>query len=274
MHLSNFAVASGLLAGAAAWYIYKQRPKPKSKQYPKILLLGDSITQRGDDPAMEGWAASLRYFYIRRADVVNRGHGGYNSRWGLYVLKELLKRPSYDDLILSTIWWGANDSVLPEMNPKQFVPVEEYEQNLQEMVDLLLGRVATSKIIMITPPPVDGPKWMEWLAENRTGAWGADPPDRETSNTMLYADAVRRVAARNEVALVDLWEGKSKLDPARHLSDGLHLNSAGNKLVYDAIKATLEALYQEILPKDKHQPMIFMHQSKIDPFNYESTILP
>ena len=53
-----------------------------------------------------------------------------------------------------------------------------------------------------------------------------------------------------------------------------YLNSAGNKLVYDAIKATLEALYQEILPKDKHQPMIFMHQSKIDPFNYESTILP
>ena len=73
-----------------------------------------------------------------------------------------------------------------KMNPKQFVPVEEYEQNLQEMVDLLLGRVATSKIILITPPPVDGPKWMEWLAENRTGAWGADPPDRETSNTMLY----------------------------------------------------------------------------------------
>jgi len=205
---------------------------------------------------------------------MNRGHGGYNSRWGLYVLKELLKRPSYDDLILSTIWWGANDSVLPQMNPKQHVPLEEYEQNLQEMVDLLLGRVATSKIIMITPPPVDGPKWMEWLAENRTGAWGADPPDRETSNTMLYADAVRRVAARNDVALVDLWEGSSRLDPASHLSDGLHLNSAGNRVVYEAITATLEQRYQDILPKDKHQPMIFMHQSKVDPLNYESTILP
>ena len=68
---------------------------------------------------------------------------------------------------------------------------------------------------------------MEWLAENRTGAWGADPPDRETSNTILYAEAVRRVAAHNDVALVDLWEGKSRLDPARHLSDGLHLNNAG-----------------------------------------------
>ena len=50
-----------------------------------IVLFGDSLTQRGFEP--EGWAAALAHYYGRRADVYNRGYGGYNTRWGRELAK-------------------------------------------------------------------------------------------------------------------------------------------------------------------------------------------
>lgn len=38
---------------------------------PKVLLFGDSITARSFDSM--GWGASLAHYYMRKADVVNRG---------------------------------------------------------------------------------------------------------------------------------------------------------------------------------------------------------
>jgi hypothetical protein len=48
---------------------------------PRILLVGDSITQESFQP--NGWGSALANWYIRRADVINRGLDGYNTRWVL-----------------------------------------------------------------------------------------------------------------------------------------------------------------------------------------------
>mmetsp|Transcript_7532 Transcript_7532/g.13735 ORF Transcript_7532/g.13735 Transcript_7532/m.13735 type:complete len:105 (+) Transcript_7532:2454-2768(+) len=42
--------------------------------------------------------------YVRRADVLNRGFSGYNSRWA----KEILDRIGTDDLCLATVLLGAS----------------------------------------------------------------------------------------------------------------------------------------------------------------------
>jgi len=55
-----------------------------------------------------------------------------------------------------TIFYGANDSSLLQLNSRQHVPLERYEENLGKIIDrfLYLG-VSSDKIILIAPPPVD-----------------------------------------------------------------------------------------------------------------------
>lgn len=79
---------------------------------------GDSITQRGFAPG--GWAAALADRWQRRADVVNRGYSGYNTRWALQLVDRVFlplaagaQPPA--QLALAVIWFGANDAALPDL---------------------------------------------------------------------------------------------------------------------------------------------------------------
>jgi lysophospholipase L1-like esterase len=47
--------------------------------------------------------------------VVNRGFGGYNSRWGLKLLEQVLQqtKAAGQQVALMTIWFGANDAAIP-----------------------------------------------------------------------------------------------------------------------------------------------------------------
>lgn len=69
------AVAAGAVPASAAVDVHQ----PTTLTRPQIWLLGDSLTQQAAAP--EGWATALCSWYARKADVVNRGFSGYNSRW-------------------------------------------------------------------------------------------------------------------------------------------------------------------------------------------------
>lgn len=51
---------------------------------------------------------------VRQVDVANRGFGGYNSRWGLKLLQQVLAQSDARRVALLTIWFGANDAALPD----------------------------------------------------------------------------------------------------------------------------------------------------------------
>jgi lysophospholipase L1-like esterase len=55
---------------------------------PAVLLFGDSLTERSLDPE-GGWGAVVAHHFARKVDVINRGFGGYNSRWALPVLEQV-----------------------------------------------------------------------------------------------------------------------------------------------------------------------------------------
>lgn len=80
------------------------------RKLPTAVLFGDSITQEGSDPAMQGWVSALTAYWVRRVDVVNRGFGGYTSRWGLQLFDSvvLARRPE-----VIFLFFGANDAVVP-----------------------------------------------------------------------------------------------------------------------------------------------------------------
>eukprot|EP00877_Chromochloris_zofingiensis_P013127 jgi/Chrzof1/8068/UNPLg00113.t1 len=78
---------------------------------PMFVLLGDSITEFSFEEY--GWGSLLSTEYLRRADVINRGFGGYNSQLGVYVMDEFLSSFKPHTIKLVTIGFGANDACIP-----------------------------------------------------------------------------------------------------------------------------------------------------------------
>ena len=70
--------------------------------------------------------------------MVNRGFSGYNTRWSKLLLPQVLDNKMTTDVAAVTIFLGANDSNVKELNPVQHVPLEEYKQNLVDMVEYLM----------------------------------------------------------------------------------------------------------------------------------------
>ena len=81
---------------------------------------------------------SLLYLYShRKFDIVNRGFSGYNSRWCKIILPKLMTEKDVKDTHLFTIFLGANDSVDSKLCPAQHVPLEEFRNNIKDMVEYL-----------------------------------------------------------------------------------------------------------------------------------------
>ena len=110
---------------------------------PAIVLFGDSITQQGFGmDGNIGWASLLSSDYSRRADVLNRGFSGYNTRMGLDLLPSILSpaiatttknnNGGGSGILFATVFFGANDASLP--GERQHVPVEEYGRNLEKII--------------------------------------------------------------------------------------------------------------------------------------------
>ncbi|KAI8902653.1 SGNH hydrolase [Globomyces pollinis-pini] len=225
----------------------------------QILLFGDSITQQGFGLDRSGFAASLQNAYIRKVDIINRGLSGYNTRWCLKVVDQVLssiERKHPTKTLLTILFLGANDSVVDGV---QTVPLEEYKQNL---IELCTKIQSVSPVLLITPPPVDGAKWT----------------DRTLSNTKMYRDACIGVAEELSVDYVDTWKEflgnslKFEQKLADELfDDGLHLASKANKLLYVAIIRKIKSKFPLLHP-DILQPTL-PWWADIDPDNVQESLL-
>ena len=218
---------------------------------PSIILFGDSITEQAfgfkgpDFPPIEfGWASLLAADYSRRADVISRGFSGYTSRHAVEMLPRIFPGPPVEPCLFCTVFFGANDGALP--GELQHVPVEEYGQNLVKIVKHIRSTFDSTSfpILLITPPPFDAPKWMSHK--------GFDTPGRDNQVAKTYGDKVKDIATELEMcSVVDTWallEGASPDIMGKYLSDGLHLNEEGNRLVHKGIVDVLARDYPNVLP--------------------------
>ncbi|KAF1887917.1 hypothetical protein Lal_00023925 [Lupinus albus] len=99
----------------------------------EIVLLGDSITEQSFRDG--GWGATLANAYSRKADILVRGYGGYNTKWALFLLHHIFPLGSPKPPIATTIFFGANDAaLLGRTSERQHVPIEDYKQNLRKIV--------------------------------------------------------------------------------------------------------------------------------------------
>lgn len=244
-----------------------------TKRRPNILLFGDSLTQRGfGENGFVGWASLLASAYTRRADIINRGFGGYNSNHALDVWPNIEPILEETPLLFVTIFFGANDAALP--GESQHVSIDDYYHNLLEITVKVRQRLQQQQplpegvilptIFLFTPPPVDEVAYANFI--NKTES------TRLNQITQRYGDAVKQVVqdcnAQNSThdkttttapvcALVDTWsllEGNNATVYPKYLLDGLHLNELGNRKIYQGLMDIIDSQFPLLAPKTHDHP--------------------
>jgi lysophospholipase L1-like esterase len=199
---------------------------------PTIILFGDSITQHSFEDG--GWGGAVADLFARRSDVLNRGFGGYNTRWARHLLPSMFPDNCQQHLLV-TCWFGANDAAAP--GEKAHVPLEEFAENLRHILKRLCK--VSKHVIVITPPPVHGPTRLAFQRQ-KYGDRASGILERTTEQAEQYSAAVRRVAAECGVPVLDVHQ-LMRADPgwprfvggpgAHDLGDGLHLSREGQQFV-------------------------------------------
>jgi lysophospholipase L1-like esterase len=211
------------------------------KPVSQIVLFGDSITQQSFSPG--GFGVTLADRYQRRADVLNRGFSGYNTRWALEMLP-LLRDSTCSSTCFVTVFFGANDASLIEQNPRQHVPIEEYGANLKQIVKQLRSNCPAATIVIVCPPPVCHEQRLTFLRTRYPETFNGEL-ERTNEAAGKYAATAEAVAAELSVPCVNLWQAMQDSAPndAWHsfLSDGLHLSPQGNAFVAQALVDAIQA---------------------------------
>jgi len=82
----------------------------------------------------------------------------------------------------------------------QHVPLARYKHNLIAIINHPLVKAQAPRIILVTPPPIN-----QYATEEADRAKGHSQARRTAQHTKSYADAVKEVAAADDVACLDLW---------------------------------------------------------------------
>lgn len=226
------------------------------RQMKTAVLFGDSITQEAFDPSRMGWVSSLSAYWVRRIDVISRGYGGYNSRWGLKILDEAVVAIKPDVVI---IFFGANDAVDPQV--PQSVPLIEYVNNLRAMVGTLRSKLPSTTVILMTPPAVYEPV----LEEGNRLKGKALLRDRTVERTGKYANAVMALGEELGLSVVDNFYSMDPTQASRevYFRDGLHLSAKGNQKVFSNIVTVIERDFPELNPDPEKTEMVWPHWSRV-----------
>ena len=181
-----------------------------------ILMLGDSLTdgyglERSQAfPALVAQkikAAGLPY------EVVNAGLSGDTTSGGLRRLPRYLDR-KIDVLVLEL---GINDAF-------RGVPLTEMRRNLQGIIDRTRAKNPTAQIV---------------IAGMQLPVAGADGYVREFGQ--MYAE----LAEKNKAALIPYLLAGVGGDPAMNISDRIHPNAAGQRVLADTVWQVLEPVLRK-----------------------------
>lgn len=220
----------------------------------KIVTFGDSTT--APRPNVEIYTDQLR---ARFPDVqfVNRGVGGNDTGMAsLRFEKDVLaERPQ-----LVIVQFGINDSTVdvwkvpPRSEPR--VSLTIFEHNMRRFI--LDIRKAGGFPVLMTPNQI------RWTDELRR-LYGKPPydPASETGFSGIlakYAAITRKLAFEYQVPLVDVfalydkWEKDHQLSGSKLLTDGMHPNSDGQRLVADALEPIVKQFLANPPPSVKSPP--------------------
>ncbi len=182
-----------------------------------ILVLGDSLSQGFGLAPNEAYPRLLAK-KLRAAglnfQVTNASAAGGTTEGGLERLPPHLKRKI--DIFIVEL--GINDAF-------RGVPVDQIQNNLQQIIDKVRARNPSVRIL------IAGMQLPNYAADDYVSAFGK-----------MFAD----LAAKNGAALVPYLLQSVAGDSSRNLSDGIHPNAAGQKVLAETVWQVLEPIAREV----------------------------
>ena len=182
-----------------------------------ILVLGDSLSQGFGLTPSEAYpmllAKKLRVAGLN-FQVTNASAAGGTTEGGLARLPGHLKR-KVNIFILEL---GINDAF-------RGVPVNQIQNNLQQIIDKVTARNPRVRVV------IAGMQLPNYAADDYVSAFGK-----------MFAD----LAAKNGAALVPYLLQSVAGDPSMNLSDGIHPNAAGQKILAETVWHVLKPIARQI----------------------------
>ena len=187
-----------------------------------ILVLGDSLSQGFGLTPSEAYPILLAK-KLRAAglnfQVTNASAAGGTTEGGLERLPAHLKRKI--DIFIVEL--GINDAF-------RGVPVDQIQNNLQQLVDKVKARNPRVRVV------IAGMQLPNHAADDYVSAFGK-----------MFAD----LAAKNRAALVPYLLQSVAGDPSMNLSDGIHPNADGQKILAETVWYVLEPVAREVTSHEK-----------------------
>jgi acyl-CoA thioesterase-1 len=188
-----------------------------SAQPKTILVLGDSLSDGFMLKRSQAYPALLAkklHAVGLNYEVINASASGGTTGGGLERLPAHLKH-KIDIFILEL---GINDAF-------RGLSIDQIQSNLQQIIDEVKARNPNVRVL------IAGMQLPSYAADDYVSAFGK-----------MFAD----LAARNNAALVPyLLQGVGG-DPALNLGDGIHPNSAGQKVLAENVWRVLEPIAREM----------------------------
>jgi len=215
------------------------------KNWPNVLLIGDSLTQQGYSNSGK-WVSLLANLFQRKCDVINRGFSGYTTRSLKHLLPAIVTESLAHDNIATVICLGANDSNLIELNEAQHVPLSEYSNNLENIIEYLKNKgIGSSKILLVPPPPCNEKMWRKALEAKCNSTVKRSPKNNAT--TRQYFEACLEVARKKKCrSLSDSKHYWNSLDSKDNFRDGLHFSKKGSTMFFNFVSKELSDMTKDL----------------------------
>ena len=190
-----------------------------------IAIFGDSITWGAYD-LEGGWANRLKKFLEERTEdffvVYNLGISGDSSEDLLNRIGVESAARNPDTIIIAV---GANDASYLKSKAGNYIPIDEFKNNLIEIINE--ARNFTDEIIFVGITKVD---------ETKTSpvSWNEDILNTNES-VSSYNEAIEDVCEESGLPMIKVEDLLEEAD----LDDGLHPNSGGHEKMFSRIKDSL-----------------------------------
>ena len=187
-----------------------------------ILVLGDSLSQGFGLAPNEAYPTLLSK-KLRAAglnfQVTNASAAGGTTEGGLERLPAHLKR----QIDIFIVELGINDAF-------RGLPVDQIQTNLQQIINKVKVRNPHVRVV------IAGMQLHNYAADDYVSAFGK-----------MFAN----LAAKNDAALVPYLLQNVAGDPSMNLSDGIHPNAAGQKILAETVWHVLEPVAREVGSHEK-----------------------
>lgn len=191
-----------------------------------ICIFGDSTAWGAWDMVKGGWVNRL-WFYLGKnpggaCELCNLSISGGTTQTILDRFESEAKIRKADAIIFQS---GGNDSALKGKNGPNWIPLNQFRKNLEEIIRK--AKKITPNIIFIGFKNVDETK-------TRPVSW----VDIHYLNTEIkkYNDAIMDICQANNIPYLDIFGLLKNED----LADGLHPNTAGHIKIFKKVKSFLK----------------------------------